>query len=119
MPLESYNGCRDHNQGLSKMMTVARDNTMKACVCHTAGERKEAAGDADEKGRCFVAALRAECSHRKKKETGWIPQLHSRANSCLGLEGSIQAGRGGHRVDMVVVGTESRLLALLVESRGN
>lgn len=44
-------------------------HTMKACVCHTTGERKEVTGDANEKGRCFVTS---ECSHRKGK-TRWVP----------------------------------------------
>lgn len=77
-------------------------HTMKACVCHTAGERKEVIGDANEKGRCFVTPLKAECSHRKGKETRWIPQLHSYVNSCHGLEGSIKASGGKHRVDLVL-----------------
>lgn len=71
---------------------------MKACVCHTAGERKEVTGDANEKGRCFVTSA---CSHRKGK-TRWMPQVHSYVNSCLGPEGSIKASGGKHRVDLVL-----------------
>lgn len=39
---------------------------MKACVCHTAGKRKEVAGDADEHGRCFVVPLRADTGRERR-----------------------------------------------------